>query len=188
MTAVFDPYYKWLGIPPAEQPPTYYRLLGIRREETDAEVIANAADRMMSQLHKYQSGPQAKLSQKLLNEVAQAKYCLSDPKKRAAYEAILDRRQPVASGASHRRSVPPRVTARKRNVGIDRKPKKASQRPVIIAGAVLGLILIALTAFFLIGGGESPPQTDIDARDAPQVAESNKLSPPVEIPRVEQWP
>ena len=149
MPADFDPYYKWLGIPPAEQPPTYYRLLGIRREETDAEVIANAADRMMRQLRKYQSGPQATLSQKLLNEVAQAKYCLSDPEKRAAYEAIPDRRQPVASGASHRRSVPPRVTALKRNVEIDRRPKKASQRPVIIASLV-GLTVGLLTAILVV--------------------------------------
>ena len=25
----FDPYRKWLGIPPQEQPPNHYRLLGI---------------------------------------------------------------------------------------------------------------------------------------------------------------
>ena len=30
MAANFDPYYKWLGIPPEEQPPNHYRLLGIQ--------------------------------------------------------------------------------------------------------------------------------------------------------------
>ena len=60
------------------------------------------------------------------------------------------------------------------------KPERLAKRPLFIAGAVLGLILIAVTAFFMIGGGESPPQTDIDAGDASQVAESNNLSPPVE--------
>ena len=182
MPADFDPYYKWLGIPPAEQPPTYYRLLGIRREETDAEVIANAADRMMRQLHKYQSGPQAKLSQKLLNELAQAKYCLSDPKKRAAYEAILDRRQPVASGASHRRSVPPRVTARKRNVGIDSKPKKVSQRPVIIASLV-GLAVGLLTAILVVVilRNSLPVQTANNLQSESNPAQSIA---PVEIPPV----
>ena len=29
MSAGFDPLYKWLGIPPDEQPPHHYRLLGI---------------------------------------------------------------------------------------------------------------------------------------------------------------
>ena len=182
MPADFDPYYKWLGIPPAEQPPTYYRLLGIRREETDAEVIANAADRMMRQLRKYQSGPQATLSQKLLNEVAQAKYCLSDPEKRAAYEAILDRRQPVASGASHRRSVPPRVTALKRNVEIDRRPKKASQRPVIIASLV-GLTVGLLTAILVVVilRNSLPVQTENNLQSESNPAQSIA---PVELPQI----
>ena len=29
MDEQFDPYHKWLGIPPEEQPPNYYRLLGV---------------------------------------------------------------------------------------------------------------------------------------------------------------
>ena len=50
---------------------------------------------------------------------------------------------------------------------------------------MLGLILIALTAFFLIGEGESPPPRQIlNASGVSQVAESNKLPPPVEIPPV----
>ena len=39
----FDPYYKWLGIPPGEQPPNHYRLLGVSLFEPDADVI-DAAD------------------------------------------------------------------------------------------------------------------------------------------------
>lgn len=31
MSKEFDPYYKWLGISPDEQPPTLYRLLGVQR-------------------------------------------------------------------------------------------------------------------------------------------------------------
>src|SRR5688572_1794287 len=30
MTEPFDAYYTWLGIPPAEQPPHFYRLLGVQ--------------------------------------------------------------------------------------------------------------------------------------------------------------
>ena len=44
MDESFDPYYKWLGIPPAEQPPNHYRLLGVTLFESDLDVIANAAD------------------------------------------------------------------------------------------------------------------------------------------------
>lgn len=41
----FDPYLKWLGIPPEHQPPNHYTLLGIPQFESDREVIQNAAYR-----------------------------------------------------------------------------------------------------------------------------------------------
>ena len=42
MSDAFDPYHRWLGIPPDEQPPHHYRLLGINAFETDPEVIRDA--------------------------------------------------------------------------------------------------------------------------------------------------
>ncbi|MHB8955911.1 MAG: hypothetical protein ACYC4U_23270 [Pirellulaceae bacterium] len=85
----FDPYYQWLGIPPDEQPPNHYRLLGIRPFEENSAVIQNASDRQMVHLRTFQNGPRAAQSQKLLNEVAAAKLCLLSPDKRAAYDAHL---------------------------------------------------------------------------------------------------
>ena len=35
----FDPYHKWLSIPPEEQPPNHYRLLGTKPFESDLDVI-----------------------------------------------------------------------------------------------------------------------------------------------------
>ena len=43
----FDPYHTWLGIPPEEQPADHYRLLGLRRFESNVEAIANAMDQRM---------------------------------------------------------------------------------------------------------------------------------------------
>ena len=43
MAESFDPYRKWLGIPPKDQPPNHYRLLGIDLFEADAEVIVRVA-------------------------------------------------------------------------------------------------------------------------------------------------
>ena len=37
VAADFDPYHRWLGIPPAEQPANRYRLLGIAKFEDDPE-------------------------------------------------------------------------------------------------------------------------------------------------------
>ena len=84
--APFDPYHKWLGIPPEQQPPDHYRLLGINLFEGDASVIANAADQRMAFLKSVQTGQHVQFSQDLLNEVAQAKLCLLKADKKLAYD------------------------------------------------------------------------------------------------------
>jgi hypothetical protein len=99
----FDPYRKWLGIPPQEQPPNYYRLLGLAVFESDAEVIGNAADRQMAHLRTFQSGKNSALSQKILNEVAAARICLLDPQKRAQYDVRLREQLGVASAPASER-------------------------------------------------------------------------------------
>lgn len=89
MTVEFDAYRKWLGIPPEEQPPNHYRLLGIGLFESDPDVIANAADRQMAHVRTFQTGKHSAVSQKLLNELAAARICLLDAKKREAYDSQL---------------------------------------------------------------------------------------------------
>jgi len=100
MTAEFDPYYKWLGIPPREQPPTHYRLLAIEKFEPDPDVISNAADQRMTHIRSLQSGQRAALSQKLLNEISAARLCLLDPQAKAAYDAALRAAQDVPLAAA----------------------------------------------------------------------------------------
>ncbi len=62
MASDFDPYHKWLGIPPEEQPPNHYRLLGVKLFEDDPEVIEAAADQRMGHLRTFQTGKRAALS------------------------------------------------------------------------------------------------------------------------------
>ena len=64
----FDPYHKWLGIPPEQQPASYYRLLGIAEYESDLDVIESAAERQMIYLRTFQTGPNYELAERLLNE------------------------------------------------------------------------------------------------------------------------
>ena len=98
MSSEFDPYRKWLGIPPEEQPPHHYRLLGISIFEVDRDVIENAADRAMAHVRNYQSGKHSQHSQRILNELAAAKLCLLTAEKKSAYDAQLNS-QVVASQA-----------------------------------------------------------------------------------------
>jgi len=85
----FDAYYQWLGIPPEEQPPDHYRLLGLRPFEDNPTVISHAADRQMAHLRTFQTGPHSAESQRLLNEAAAARVCLLNAEKKAAYDERL---------------------------------------------------------------------------------------------------
>ncbi len=85
----FDPYLKWLGIAPEEQPPNHYRLLGVPLFIDDPDVIESAADRQMKHVRSFQSGRHAQLSQQLLNELAMAKVCLLDRDHKVAYDSEL---------------------------------------------------------------------------------------------------
>ena len=88
MATNFDPYHKWLGIAPEDQPPHYYQLLGVRQFEADIDVLETAADRQMSHVRNYQAGKHADLSEKILNELSAARLCLLDPEKRAEYNTL----------------------------------------------------------------------------------------------------
>ena len=89
MSESFDPYHKWLGVSPKDQPPNHYRLLGIDLFEDDADVIADAAEQRMVHVRTYQLGRHSELSHKILNELAVAKVCLLKPATKLAYDAEL---------------------------------------------------------------------------------------------------
>jgi hypothetical protein len=100
MSEPFDPYRKWLGIPPKDSAgggPNHYRLLGIAPFESDPDVIENAATRQMAHVRTFKTGRHSALSQKILNELSAAKLCLLSPEQKQVYDAQL-RVQLAAAG------------------------------------------------------------------------------------------
>gem|GEM_PF-4049125 len=89
MSDNFDPYHKWLGIAPSEQPANHYRLLGLNPFESDLDVIESGSDRQMAHLRSFQTGPRMRECQRLLNEVAGARVVLLDAHKKSAYDELL---------------------------------------------------------------------------------------------------
>ncbi len=172
MGDAFDAYYEWLGIPPSEQPPHHYRLLGIGVFEENADVIANAADRQMGHLRGFAAGKHSKLSQKLLNEVAAARVCLLNAEKKAAYDATLRERlsektPPLPPAVPMAVSAVPSTVGRgdpavlaptmldegaPRRFQLDRLPAI----PVAVAG-VAALVLLGMLVWWLAGAGSRPP-------------------------------
>lgn len=89
MAESFDPYRKWLGIAPEDQPANHYRLLGISLFESDPDVIDNAATRQMTHVRSFQASKHAALSQRILKELTIAKLCLLTPERKEAYDQQL---------------------------------------------------------------------------------------------------
>ncbi len=85
----FDPYHKWLGIAPSDQPPNHYQLLGVPILEDDPEVIEAAADRQMAYVQQCATGNRISDSQRILNELSKARVTLLNPKLKAEYDRGL---------------------------------------------------------------------------------------------------
>jgi hypothetical protein len=129
MSANFDPYHKWLGISPREQPPNHYRLLAIDLYESDPEVIDSAANRQMSYLQELASGPNVKHAQKLLNEIAAARVCLLDEDQRDDYDTELKNQNGAIQEADEQaQSKPSRPQPTATAVKKETRPAKAASR------------------------------------------------------------
>jgi hypothetical protein len=88
----FDPYTRWLKIPPDRRPPTYYDLLGLRTGETDERRIHQAAQDRYDHVRKYTfgpAGPARDRAQGILDELSEALSCLANPTLRREYDRRL---------------------------------------------------------------------------------------------------
>ena len=177
---MFDAYYKWLGIPPRDQPPNYYRLLNIDLFESDLDVIEGAADRAMGYVRQYQSGEQAALAAKLLNEISTARLCLLKPDAKSTYDAKL--RQELSAVTAPERKRKPKPTERE-SADPDAKEPLPSRRPStsrkeqkktgknsslpLIWGGIAGTFAVVIVAVLLRGNVASPPSAPSVESPAP---------------------
>lgn len=85
-----DPLSEWLGLPPGHRPADHYELLGLDRFESDLDLIAHKADTLRARIRKIRPGRYLAEWQRLLDALAAAKLCLSDPISKAAYDESLE--------------------------------------------------------------------------------------------------
>lgn len=86
-----DVYKEWLGIPEGDRPPDHYTLLRLVQFEDDADKIQNNYRKLNAHVRKYATGQYLKQSQDLLNELAKAMLCLTDPDAKREYDASQGR-------------------------------------------------------------------------------------------------
>jgi serine/threonine protein kinase len=109
----FDPYYKWLGIPLEQRPPTLYQLAGIQQFEKDFEVIGNACDQRMAHLRTFATSQNRDVAEQLLNEISAARVTLLNPRLKAGYDSSLRSKYPPA----HESGIASREETRKLSPG-----------------------------------------------------------------------
>lgn len=184
----FDAYHVWLGIPPEEQPPNYYRLLGLKQFEDNADAIEAAVDQRMAHLRNYQTGKHSELSQTLLNQVAAVKGCLLNPQKKAKYDRGLKSRLEAPAGQQR---LPPALTpgpvaveeaaGEGPHVVVSQSsgtgPRRGTPK-VVLAVIGVGVVVIGALLFVLLRNGD-PPQLAGPGGQAPKAADS---TPPAEKP------
>ena len=185
MSAAFDPYYTWLGIPPQEQPPSHYRLLGIRALEDNRDVITHAMDQRMAHLRTLQSGKHAEVSQKLLNEVSAAAVVLLEPVKKEEYDRALRGQLAVAAAKSAAPvPVPPPAPAPLAAPPVAGKPA-AIAMPLLAAGAIAGTVaalLLVLVALAVIRSwsASDPVAKGAGTSTTPTASDSSAVAPAAE--------
>ena len=86
-----DVYKDWLGIPEGTRPPDHYTLLRLVQFEDDMEKVRGNYRKLNAHVRKYSSGQYLIQSQELLNEMAKAMLCLTDPDGKHEYDLSLGR-------------------------------------------------------------------------------------------------
>ncbi len=174
---MFDPYHKWLGIPPHEQPPNHYRLLGIALFESDADVIDTAADKHMAYIRGCATGPHVAQSQKLLNEISAARLCLLKPDKKKAYDAALKSQLASVEPKQDTEEVVTAFQFSEQPAG-DNSPKKQPWIVMSIAGVLS--IAVCWVAFIYTRGQIFPPTPEPRKVDQPKTAQQTTTESPTD--------
>jgi hypothetical protein len=140
-----DFYKEWLGIPEGPRPPDHYELLRVRRFEDDADKIRAHYKKLNTHVRKYATGQYSVQSQELLNELAKAMLCLTDPERKREYDEGLGREFEVERDSYGRM---PLLDVLVQHNDISRDQKKeveefAERRGLSIRDAVVQMKLVA---------------------------------------------
>lgn len=86
-----DFYKEWLGIPEGPRPPDHYELLRLKQFDDDPAKVRANYKKLNTHVRKYATGQYSVQSQELLNEIAKAMLCLTDPERKRDYDESLGR-------------------------------------------------------------------------------------------------
>lgn len=200
-----DPYRDWLKVRDERRPPGHYQLLGFSGPQATRSEIEAAYARQMQTVRRYQVGAHMEVAQRLISELSEAYVCLSDPRRREAYDATLRGGLTTQEAPSTPEASPPAPPAKPRplapivktptpNTPVVRGPavavpsaptvsrargRQARRKtpPSLIAGAVVTLLTPPVIWFAVT----SPP----DAAPSPEVKVETSVTDATPIAKAE---
>ncbi len=141
----FDPYYRWLGIPKGQRPPSHYRLLGISPTEEDNEVIKAAVEHQTTLVRNQKQPEQESIATRLLYEIQEAGMVILDPYRRKQYDAALEQSKPSPKQRSIPEPFPPYTPSQPVGEGNEIVRTYFGVMSIILGG----FIIMALVSFML---------------------------------------
>ncbi len=141
----FDPYYRWLGIPKGQRPPSHYRLLGISPTEEDHEVIKGAVEHQTTLVRNQKQPEQESIATRLLYEIQEAGMVILDPYRRKQYDAFLEQSKPSQKQRSIPEPFPPYTPSQPVGEGNEIVRTYFGVMSIILGG----FIIMALVSFML---------------------------------------
>ena len=136
-------YQQWLEIPPERMPPNHYAILGLSDFESDASAIEAAAKSRAAYLHQIAAGPNRKVVQDMLGQVATARRVLLDEVKKDDYDRSL--RNPKVSATPAGSST--------EHASSNGSKRKSDWKYHAASAAALLLIVLCVYLYNLGGGG-----------------------------------
>jgi len=191
MHASFDPYWQWLAIPPAEQPPDHYRILGLRLFETDGPTIAQAARARIEHVRACHDGSHPEAAERVLGHLADARDTLLSPERKAQYDGLLVEREsaqvppPAAPPRQPARTPPVSVVAHGRPRNRRYRRPRLSPTSLIAFGSAALLALVLGLALWSSPTDDSRPPASSDHAPDRQVADTTEAA---DDPTGEQTP
>ncbi|MCA9105403.1 MAG: hypothetical protein KDA83_08260 [Planctomycetales bacterium] len=113
MAQSFDPYAQWLGVTSPGRPVDHYALLGVTPFESNVGAIEDAFHQRYRDVRRYQVGEHGEMAVRILQELAKAFDCLSQPASKLEYDAQLAKRtgrpapRPAPTNSRNASSAPP---------------------------------------------------------------------------------
>lgn len=112
MSANFDPYHAWLGIPRGSRPLNHYQLLGLKPFTSEPPVIAEAVETQKAKVQPHTTGGAGEAARLVLVELDNARKVLLNAASRKAYDVQLRKQMGLPEPAAAKPVAAPRpVTA-----------------------------------------------------------------------------